>query len=188
MIRLEQVAVRFGHVTALAPVSLAIEPGERLGITGANGAGKSTLLGVLAGLRTPSEGRVEGLLPPGRCVLVHQRPYLFRGSGRANVELGARLGRKPRADADGWLERLGIAHVSARPAAALSGGERRRVAIARALARAPDMLLLDEPFAELDPAARARVADALANYRGTLVVATPRAEDLPPGRVLTLGH
>jgi ABC-type multidrug transport system ATPase subunit len=188
VIRLQDVVVRFGAVTALPATSLELEPGARLGITGENGAGKSTLLDVLAGLRAPSAGRVEGLLPPGRCVLVHQRPYLFRGTARANVRLGARLGGRPRTEADLWLDRLGVGHVSDRTAAVLSGGERRRVALARALARGPEMLLLDEPFAELDASARARLADVLAEFRGTLVVATPRAEDLPPGRVLALGR
>lgn len=186
MIRCHQVGVRFGAVQALAPTSLELEGGERVALLGPNGTGKSTLLRVLASLLDPTEGRVEGRLPPGRCVLVHQQPYLYRGSARHNVALGARLAGRPRAEALEWLGRLGIEHVANRPASALSGGERRRVAIARALARHPEMLLLDEPYAELDATARSLVAQALDAFQGTLVVATPREEDAPPGRHIRL--
>jgi tungstate transport system ATP-binding protein len=186
VIRCHQVGARFGAVQALAPTSLEVREHERLTLLGSNGTGKSTLLRILAGLLAPTEGRVEGLLPPGRCVLVHQRPYLFRASARANVALGARLAGRPRAEALSWLERLGVSHIADRPASALSGGERRRVAIARALARGPEMLLLDEPYAELDAGARTLVARELEAFTGTLVMATPREEDAPPGRRVRL--
>lgn len=186
MIRLTDVGVRYGDVQALAPVSLSLAAGDRLVLTGRNGSGKSTLLHVLAGLLRPSAGRVEGLLPPGQAVLVHQRPHLFRGTARSNVVLGAHLAGAPAALADAWLERLGLSQTGSRPASALSGGERRRVALARALARAPDLLLLDEPFAELDPEAAALVRAALEAFPGTLVWSTPEAPPLWAGRSLTL--
>ena len=186
MIRLDAIAVRFGGVLALAPLTASLDERGRTGVLGRNGSGKSTLLRVLAGLLEPTEGRIEGRVPPGRSVLVHQRPWLFRGSALANVVLGARLGGRPRSEALDWLARLGVAHVARRPASALSGGERRRVALARALVRGPDLLLLDEPYAELDADARARVVAALEAFPGGLVVASPHAGDAPGGTTLEL--
>lgn len=176
MIRVRDLTVRFGPTTALALANLDIEQGARLGIEGENGCGKSTLLRVLAGLLPPTTGTVDGLLPPGRSVLVHQRPYFLRGSARANVAYALRLAKRPPAEADALLERLGAAAFADRPAAVLSGGERRRVAIARALAVRPALLLLDEPFAALDEAGVAAVTEELRQFEGTLIIAAP---DLP---------
>ena len=186
MIRVSDVSVILGGVRALAATSFELAPGARLGVTGPNGSGKSTLLRVLAGLLEPTAGRVEGLPPPGRVVLVHQRPHLFRGTARFNVALGARLSGRPSADADRWLDALGLAHVAHRPAAALSGGERRRVALARAFARQPEVLLLDEPCAELDAPAVERVMALLSRFTGTVVVAAPDLGPAPVTRVLAL--
>lgn len=180
MIRLEGVQVRFGEVLALDAASLELDAGERLGVTGPNGCGKSTLLRVLAGLLPPTAGRATGLLAPGRVVLVHQRPYLFRGTAAENVAWAARIAGQRPADAGAWLERFGAAHLADRAARDLSGGERRRVALARAMAVAPEMLLLDEPFAALDRAGSDAVLAVLATFPGTLVVAGP---DVGPARV-----
>lgn len=179
MIRVEAVAVRFGEVLALPPTTLSIERGARLGVSGPNGSGKSTLLRVLAGLLPASAGRVEGLLPGGRCVLVHQRPHLFRGSAGSNVAYALRLAGQPVSTAPGFLERLGAGHLAHRPVAGLSGGERRRVAIARALARGPELLLLDEPYAGLDEPGRIAVCAAIEAFTGTLVIAAPELDGLP---------
>ena len=180
MIRLHDVHVRFGPVEALALARLELGAGERLGVEGANGSGKSTLLRVLAGLLRPTEGRVEGLRPPGRAVLVHQRPYLLRGSAAENVGYALRIrGRAPR-EAGAWLARLGAGHLAERAAGDLSGGERRRVAIARALAAEPELLLLDEPFAALDGAGADALRAVLDTYEGMLVIAAP---DLAPAPV-----
>lgn len=183
--RLTDVSVVLDGVTALAPLRLEVPAGARLGVTGRNGSGKSTLLRVLAGLLVPTTGTVEGLPPPGRVVLVHQCPHLFRGSARRNVALGARLAGRPAAAADS-LAALGLAHVADRPAAVLSGGERRRVALARALARGPEVLLLDEPYAELDRGAADLVTAALRAFPGTLVVAAPDLGPAPVTQVVTL--
>ena len=143
---------------------LEIAPGDRLGVIGPNGSGKSTLLRVLAGLLEPTAGTVEGLPPPGRVVLVHQRPYLFRGTALANVSFALRAQHRGVREAREWLGRLDATHLAGRPARALSGGERRRVAVARALAARPDVLLLDEPLAALDVPGRQAVAQACAAF------------------------
>jgi ATPase subunit of ABC transporter with duplicated ATPase domains len=178
--------VRFGEVTALAVERFEAAPGEHVGLTGANGSGKSTLLRVLAGLQRPTEGRTEGLLRPGRVVLVHQRPWLFHGTARSNVVYALRRAGRPRAEADGWLDRLGAAHVASRDVAALSGGERRRVALARALAARPEALLLDEPQNDLDADGLERLAAVIRDFAGTVVVAAPDLAWAPVGRVHAL--
>jgi ABC-type nitrate/sulfonate/bicarbonate transport system ATPase subunit len=186
VIRLEQVEMRFGRVRALSVPALEIADGERLGIRGRNGCGKSTLLRILAGLLHPTSGRVEGLPPPGRAVLVHQRPHLLRGTARENVVYALRLHRRARTEAPGWLERLGAGHLAERQANTLSGGERRRIAIARALATHPELLLLDEPFAALDEPGADVLCRAIEACPGTLVVAAPSLEGVPFTREVVL--
>jgi len=133
---------------------LALGAGEVLLVLGPNGAGKSTLLRALAGLEHPQRGRVERR--DAAVTLVFQRPAAFAGSVSHNVgaalrgrglSRGQRRGRIRAA-----LERFEIAHLAERRAASLSGGELRRLALARAFATRPDVLLLDEPYDDLDAA------------------------------------
>jgi len=186
MIRLRDLEMRFGDVLALALPSLDIEAGERLGVRGHNGSGKSTLLRILAGLLVPTRGTVEGVPRPGRAVLLHQRPYLFRGTARDNVAYALRLARRPAAEAGALLERLGAAPFADRVARELSGGERRRVAIVRALAVRPALLLLDEPFAALDAPGSEALRSVIAEFEGTLVIAAPDLEGVPLTRSVDL--
>jgi ABC-type multidrug transport system ATPase subunit len=186
MIRVHDLEMRFQDVHALSLPALDVDEGEHLGVRGVNGSGKSTLLRILAGLLRPSGGTIEGVPPPGRTVLVHQRPYLFRGTARDNVAFALRLHRRPTREAADWLARLGAAHVADRLAKDLSGGERRRVAIARALATRPTLLLLDEPLAALDESGTAILLDALADFDGTLIVAAPDPSGLSPSRTVEL--
>ncbi len=176
MIHVRDLVVRFHGVTALTMPFLDIGRGERVGVHGPNGSGKTTLMRVLAGLQEASEGSVRGTPPPGRTVLVHQHPYLLRGTAAENVGYALKLrGRSP-VEAGSWLERVGASHIADRRAEGLSGGERRRVVIARALAAEPEVLLLDEPFAALDGEGLDTVNAALNGFEGTLVIAGP--EDL----------
>ena len=186
MIRLENIVVRFNGIEALLLPSLEVAAGERVGVRGANGSGKSTLMLVLAGLLQPTEGTVDGTPPPGRTVLVHQRPYFFRGTARENLVFALRLHGRPADEADAWLERLGAQAFADRAARVLSGGERRRVALARALATRPEVLLLDEPFAALDDAGMDSALAVLGEYEGTLVIAAPRMERVPVDRIVEL--
>ena len=186
MITARDLVVRFNGVEAVRMESLDIERGERLGVRGANGCGKSTLLRVLAGLLQPTEGTVTGLPKPGRVVLVHQRPYFFRGTARENVAYALKLARRPARDADALLQQLAAGGLADRAAKVLSGGESRRVAIARALAVKPELLLLDEPFATLDDEGAATVRGILEAFDGTIVIAAPHLEGAPVTRVVDI--
>ena len=186
MIRLRDLEMRFRDVHALSLPALDIEEGERLGIRGRNGSGKSTLMRILAGLLSPTSGTVEGLPPPGRAVLVHQRPHLFRGTARDNVEYALRIHRRPRSEAGSWLGRLDASHLAERRAGDLSGGERRRVAIARALATRPRLLLLDEPLAALDAPGIEALGRVVETFDGTLVVTAPELDGMALTRTVEI--
>ncbi len=163
-------------------VGLSLRAGELVALLGPNGAGKSTLLDALAGATAPTAGSIRR---DGRIAVALQSPDLARRTVLAN--LTAALGwwgvpRPQRRDrALAALRALHVEELAGRPAAALSGGERRRVHLARALAVAPDVLMLDEPFAGLDAESRGRLlADAAGALRSparaTLVVVHDRAE------------
>ncbi len=183
MIKASGLRVRLDGILALRLDALEIAEGERVGVRGPNGSGKTTLLRVLAGLVKPTEGTVTA---PRATVLVHQQPYLFRGTARENVAYALKLNRRPAREADEWLVRLGAQGFADRPASTLSEGERRRVAIARALAAHPEALLLDEPFAALDEEGRATVTAALRDFKGTLVIAAPHLDGAPVERIVEL--
>jgi tungstate transport system ATP-binding protein len=174
---------RYGKRTVLAVEHLAIERGETLGLIGPSGAGKSTLLRLLQGLERPSEGviRIDGAPMPyplplplaRRITSVFQRPIMLDRTVRDNVLFGPEVrGRKDRGRAEPLLERLGLSHLASTPARRLSGGEVQRVALARAMAVEPDVLLLDEPAANLDPANVARVETFIRDVqsRGTTIL------------------
>ena len=164
---LEDVSLQAGATMILDRLSLAITPGAPTLIMGPNGAGKTSLLRLCMGLATPSAGRISwgGRTDskPARRAILFQRPVMLRRTVAANVgyalaQAGApRSQRMPRVAA--LLDRVGLADLAQRPARRLSGGEQQRLALARALARDPEILLLDEPTANLDPAATRSVEE-----------------------------
>ncbi|HTG08987.1 MAG TPA: ATP-binding cassette domain-containing protein [Bradyrhizobium sp.] len=164
---LEDVSLQAGATMILDRLSLAITPGAPTLIMGPNGAGKTSLLRLCMGLATPSAGRISwgGRTDskPVRRAILFQRPVMLRRTVAANVgyalaQAGApRSQRMPRVAA--LLDRVGLADLAQRPARRLSGGEQQRLALARALARDPEILLLDEPTANLDPAATRSVEE-----------------------------
>jgi len=160
LVRLDQVSVRLGAVTALAGLSLAVERGQRIALVGANGSGKSTLLRLLHGLVGASSGQVSRH-PTARQAMLFQRPHMLRTSAQNNLALGLWLQGRPwreaRTHAVAALERVGLAELASRNARTLSGGQQQRLALARAWALRPELLLLDEPTASLDPHAKREV-------------------------------
>lgn len=163
---LREVVVRYPGRAPLGPLSLTIAPGEIVAVVGASGAGKSTLLRLLAGLETPSEGTVAGGAGQGRTGFVFQTATLMPWADiQANValplELAGTLRDEARHRAAEELAAVGLDdRLSARPRQ-LSGGMAMRVSLARALVTAPDLLLLDEPFAALDSVTRRRLIEDL---------------------------
>jgi tungstate transport system ATP-binding protein len=176
--RLEALTQCYDARTILNIARLEVASGEVLCLVGPTGAGKSTLLRLLAGLERPAAGRLllrdhpldERDLPlEARCrlTLVFQRPLMLAGTVHANVEYGLRLrgqgGRRTRAQEA--LDRLGLGPLAGRSARTLSGGETQLVALARALVLQPEVLLLDEPTAHLDPARVALVEAVVQDFR-----------------------
>jgi putative ABC transport system ATP-binding protein len=183
-----------GGIVAVDNVSLTIEPGEFVVLTGPSGAGKTSLLSLIGALDRPTSGRVlvdgteldgssDDLARYHREVVgfVFQHHHLLSHlPACANVELpllGAGLGRRERRErATDLLREVGLGHRLDSVAAHLSGGERQRVAIARALANDPHLLLADEPTGALDSDSTQRVLDlleAVRERRGmTLLVVT----------------
>ena len=162
---LRDVAKNYGERQVLNINQLEIYNGEALGIVGPSGAGKSTLLRLLNFLEAPDQGSIEFQgkqcmcgseipLPLRRRVTtVFQRPMLLDRSVQDNVNYGLRLrGERDAQDrVSAALERVGLGELSKQRARTLSGGEAQRVALARAMVLEPQVLLLDEPTANLDP-------------------------------------
>jgi tungstate transport system ATP-binding protein len=161
-LRLVDVSYEAGGKQLLNRVTLTIDAGPRTIVLGPNGSGKSILMRVCHGLLQPTSGQVLFNGPEmidGRCrhAMVFQRPVMLRRSALDNVAYGLALSGMRRAqrlrEAQEALERVGLGHLATQPARTLSGGEQQRLALARASALRPELLLLDEPTANLDPSA-----------------------------------
>jgi len=164
--RLRSVTKRYGTNVAVDIDALTIDSGRLYTLTGANGAGKSTLLGILAFLTPPTSGEIfyagERIdwksdmvrMRRRKVTLLHQSPYLFGGSVFRNVVYGLKArgiaGDAALRSVGRALETVGLDRFRDRDARELSGGEAQRVAMARALALGPEVLLLDEPLANID--------------------------------------
>lgn len=165
--------------------SLAVAEGETVAVVGPNGVGKSTLLLTMASLVHPRSGQLlfrgspvgarDELAYRRRIGLVLADPLLFAASVFDNVASGLRFRGVPddevRVRVAHWLDRMGIGHLRDRPARQISSGEAQRVGLARAFVLEPDLLLLDEPFASVDAATRARLLDDLDDLLRTMPVA-----------------
>ena len=207
----------YGARKVVAGVSIFVRRGEAVGLLGPNGAGKTTLFYMIVGLIKPDRGKIEldghdvtqlpmyqrarlgiGYLP--------QEASIFRGLSvedniRAVLEVVEPSRKKREAELDSLLDEFNITRLRKSPSIALSGGERRRVEIARALATRPNYMLLDEPFAGIDPIAVGDIQELVRhltnrgigvlitdhNVRETLGL-TDRAYIVYAGQVLTEGH
>jgi cobalt/nickel transport system ATP-binding protein len=191
------VSYRYNQVPALRGLSMCVMHGERVALLGANGSGKSTLLRLLAGLCFPERGEIsffsESLSERRleseefffrfrrRVGMVFQNPdiQLFNPSVFDEVAFGPLQVRWPkeqiRQRVEETLEQMGIAHLRDRAPHRLSGGEKKRVALASVLVLDPEVLLLDEPSAALDPGSQAQIVDFLVscgNKSKTVITAT----------------
>lgn len=198
VLSLEGARVVRGGAPVLDVPSFRLAEEELVAVIGPNGSGKSSLLLTLMGLLPRAAGRVlfRGRAVAGeaetvafrrRMALVLQEPLLFDTTVFENVATGLRLRGAGRAETrervHAYLERFHLGPLAARAARKLSGGEARRVCLARALVVEPEVVLLDEPFAGLDPGARAAMAAAVAAAArgGTgLVLVTHHEDEVPP--------
>jgi iron(III) transport system ATP-binding protein len=183
------VTKRFGAVAAVRDVELSVAPGDVAALLGPSGSGKTTLLRLVAGFEVPDAGmvRIGGRTVAGdgawveperrRVGMLFQHGALFPHLDVAgNVGFGATSRGRMRT----CLELVGLAHRAAAFPHELSGGERQRVALARALAAEPEIVLLDEPFAALDPGLRERLREevvAILRQAGTTVLLVTHDQD-----------
>ena len=192
---------KYGERYVLKDINLKVEKGEVLALIGPTGAGKTTLLRLLDLLELPTSGSISfngidvthsgrhRLEVRRRMSFVQQKPIVFSMSVYENVACGLRWrhekGKIIEQMVGDVLELVALADYKSRNARTLSGGEAQRVAIARALATRPEVLLLDEPTANLDPIASAKIEEILARIIGeqrtTVVMAT---HDLSQGQHL----
>lgn len=195
-----EVTFRYNQVTALDNLSLAIAPGQRVALLGANGSGKSTLLRILDGLAFPDKGSVafcgealteDSLQDPKfaypfrrRVGFVFQNPdvQLFSPTVFDEVAFGPLQMEWPRqqirAKVEEILEMMKVAHLRDRSPHHLSTGEKKRVALASVLVLDPEVLLLDEPTAALDPRSASQTVDFLVGLRGGAKTVITSTHDL----------
>jgi heme exporter protein A len=177
-IELAELGRAYGERVALAGVTLSLEAGQTLAVFGANGAGKTTLLRILATLLRPHHGTArvlgselprEGWAVRGRLGFLGHAPLLYRDlTARENLRFHARLHGVPPARIETLLDAVGMKRRGDDPVHTYSRGMVQRVAVCRAVLHEPELLLLDEPLAGLDPGAAAAVQPLISG--GTRVV------------------
>ncbi|HWF52479.1 MAG TPA: ABC transporter ATP-binding protein [Solirubrobacteraceae bacterium] len=182
VIELDGLTRHFGERTVLREVSLTLQRGQTLAVLGRNGAGKSTLLRILATLLRPHAGSAklfgeplprEGWKVRGRVGLLGHEPLLYRDlSGRENLIYHARLHRVPMQRVDEVLEAVAMHDRAEDPVRSLSRGMVQRLTVARAVLHKPELLLLDEPRSNLDPAAGELVEPLIGRDSGVTRVLT----------------
>lgn len=186
MIDVRELKVSKNGRTICSVPELTVATGDRIAVYGENGSGKTTLLRVLAGMERDFEGESNVAVPTTDRIYVHQSPYLFRGSALFNVTYGLRGRKLAKAERERqgqhWLKQFGISGLANDRVGNLSGGEKRRIALARAFILQPELLLLDEPFADMDDDGIALVRQAIADATDcTIVIASPKR--VPDGLV-----
>ena len=191
LIHARGLGIRFGSQWALAHVDLDLASGDRLLLAGANGSGKTTLLRLIAGLRRPTAGelRVDGLRAAedrfgvrSTLSLVSHHDYLYdRLTALETLQLWSALcdRRLSESQLHDLLDELGLSAAADRQVAGFSAGMRKRLILARSRLENPRLLLLDEPFAALDPQGQSLIETWIARFvdgGGTLIVASHAIE------------
>ena len=214
-LEIEDLAKSCGRAEILKDINLRVMRGEVLALIGPTGSGKTSLLRLINLLEGPSSGRImiEGrevsslpesdLLPVRRrMAMVFQKPVMFRADVEHNVSFGLKMrGKKEMRMVQKALASVGLSGYESRDANTLSGGEMQRIALARALILEPELLLLDEPTANLDPKsveAIDRLLQGLAGQRTTVILATHNMQEalmladrvavLKEGRLTSVGR
>ena len=177
---LHEVSVRRKGRTILGPVTHQLDAGGVTVFLGPNGSGKTTLLRSIHGIERLSRGTVKWAVDSKtaqeRQAYVFQTPIMLRRSVADNLRYPLTLAHTPRPQADAlvskWLDQTGLADLAQTQATRLSGGERQKLALARALVRAPEVLFLDEPCANLDGQSTREIEVLLAEARkdGTAII------------------
>jgi cobalt/nickel transport system ATP-binding protein len=196
-------------ITAINGISLEVAQGERVALLGPNGSGKSTLIMLIAGLLIPSSGEVKVFgekttlknfqKTRSRIGIVFQDPddQLFTPSVIEDIEYGPKNLKLPEKDIKTQsayiLEKMGISHLKCRPPHRLSFGEKKKVSLATALVLKPELLILDEPTANLDLSSRRSLIELLKelNQVGTtIIISTHDAEAIPElaDRIVIISH
>ena len=166
----------FGSKSVVKDARLKIKNARCTLLIGENGAGKSTLLKIISGLERPDSGLIrinnkDYKWGQGKSVLLknimylHQQPYMFDGSVEKNLQYLVKVSRQPVKLIDQAIEWAGIQDIIHQNAKSLSGGEKQRVAIARAYLRNPEVVLLDEPTANLDQVSKIRTLKLLKQFK-----------------------
>ena len=173
MIKLEDITVRYGEKLVLDRFSLEIPPEGLTALSGPSGCGKTTLLRVLAGLTRPGSGAVSGA-DPAKTAFLFQEDRLLPWR-TAEQHITDVLPRARRGEAGRWLDFAELADEGGAYPAALSGGMARRLALARCAALGGSLLLLDEPFAGVDPKRAARILGRLRELNVPIVLTSHQA-------------
>jgi ABC-2 type transport system ATP-binding protein len=171
MIETHGLVKRYGSVTALDEVDLAVAPGAVYGLVGRNGAGKTTLLGILAGLRSPTSGSVAIAVSRGDVAVLPDTPRFDPWlTGREVVSLAAHLTSGDAARVEAVIAEAGLADDLDRAVGGYSRGMLQRLGVACTVVGSPQVVLLDEPASALDPLGRREVLDLIGRLRGSATV------------------
>lgn len=185
LIEIKNVHKKYGEKEVLKNINMIIEKGEMMGIIGPTGAGKTTILRLLDNLEKPTSGKIyfdgtninepgKDLMMRRRMAMVFQKPVMFNASVYDNIAYGLKIRRTANIDKKvrDMLKTIGLSGYETRNALALSGGEMQRVALARAMIIEPEVLLLDEPTANLDPVSTEKIGKIISSIKenGTTIV------------------
>ena len=183
---LQHASLRAGSITILDNICLSIGPGGPTALIGPNGCGKTSLIRLAMGLVPPSAGSLtwggRAQSAGERRAMMFQRPVMLRRSAAGNIAYALAAAGVPRARRAAHALELGalvgLIGLERRPARKLSGGEQQRLALARALAKEPQILLLDEPTASLDPAATKAIEDVIRKVAASGIKVVMSTHDL----------